>query len=248
MKPTYVVLPCLYSASLTTSWGAISREGLKIYSVSLDTLGLYSRSIADLQLLASVFKLIDDVPPPVTPKPLSESKFAFIKTEQWDLGSGPSKTLIESWDKAKALLREAGATVEDVDLPAEFDLIGGVRHTHIMNGEGRVNFLPEYMVAKELLSDQLQGHVENRDQISRKMLLHAYDSLSALRPKLDALARGYDAIITPSVPDEAPMGIQRTGDARFQAMWTIMHVPAINIPGFASDNGMPFGFTVVAPR
>lgn len=31
-------------------------------------------------------------------------------------------------------------------------------------------------------------------------------------------------------------------------MWTILHVPAINIPGFAGENGMPIGLTLVTPR
>jgi Asp-tRNA(Asn)/Glu-tRNA(Gln) amidotransferase A subunit family amidase len=31
-------------------------------------------------------------------------------------------------------------------------------------------------------------------------------------------------------------------------MWTILHVPALNVPGFAGDNGLPIGLTVVGPR
>jgi Asp-tRNA(Asn)/Glu-tRNA(Gln) amidotransferase A subunit family amidase len=31
-------------------------------------------------------------------------------------------------------------------------------------------------------------------------------------------------------------------------MWTILHVPCLNVPGFAGDDGMPIGLTVVGPR
>jgi len=31
-------------------------------------------------------------------------------------------------------------------------------------------------------------------------------------------------------------------------MWTILQVPALNVPGFAGENGMPIGLTVVGPR
>ena len=31
-------------------------------------------------------------------------------------------------------------------------------------------------------------------------------------------------------------------------MWTILHVPCLNLPGFAGENGMPIGLTIVKPR
>ena len=135
----------------------------------------------------------------------------------------------------------------DVDLPAEFD---GVlpKVVRVMAAEGRVNFLPEYMIAKDKLDSLLISHVENQTKISRREQLDMYDSIAALRPKIDAVAREYDAIITPSVPGEAWVGQERTGDARFCGMWTALHVPCVNIPGFASENGMPIGLTLVAPR
>lgn len=31
-------------------------------------------------------------------------------------------------------------------------------------------------------------------------------------------------------------------------MWTILHVPCLNLPGFAGENSMPVGLTLVEPR
>jgi len=31
-------------------------------------------------------------------------------------------------------------------------------------------------------------------------------------------------------------------------MWTILQVPALNVPGFAGENGLPIGLTLVGPR
>jgi Asp-tRNA(Asn)/Glu-tRNA(Gln) amidotransferase A subunit family amidase len=145
-------------------------------------------------------------------------------------------------------LRAAGAEVVDIEMPHEFDDIPGGRHRYIQNGEARVNFLLEYMIDKDSLHPLLAGHVENKTNITRRMQLDAYDQLAALRPVVDRLASQYDAIVTPSVPSEAPMGLGHTGDARFCSMWTALHVPCVNIPGFASENGMPIGLTLVAPR
>jgi Asp-tRNA(Asn)/Glu-tRNA(Gln) amidotransferase A subunit family amidase len=31
-------------------------------------------------------------------------------------------------------------------------------------------------------------------------------------------------------------------------MWTILQVPALNVPGFGGENGLPIGLTLVGPR
>jgi len=31
-------------------------------------------------------------------------------------------------------------------------------------------------------------------------------------------------------------------------MWTILQVPCLNIPGFAGENGLPIGLTLLGPR
>lgn len=57
------------------------------------------------------------------------------------------------------------------------------------------------------------GHVENSTQLSRKAQLDAYDGCASLRPVWDEIAGHYDAVLTPSVPGEAPLGLESTGDA-----------------------------------
>ena len=135
----------------------------------------------------------------------------------------------------------------EIALPPAFEGITGLRHRWMMNGEGRVNMLAEARVDPAGLSDDLHAHVENRHGITRKMQLQAYDEIAALRPVIDGIASQYDAIVTPSVPSEAPKGM-KTGDARFNSMWTALHVPCVHVPGFASESGMPIGLTLVGPR
>lgn len=59
----------------------------------------------------------------------------------------------------------------------------------------------------------LHGHVNNTSKLTRKAQLESYDGCAKLRPVWDEIAGKYDVVFTPSVVDEAPVGIQSTGDA-----------------------------------
>jgi Asp-tRNA(Asn)/Glu-tRNA(Gln) amidotransferase A subunit family amidase len=247
--------------ALKPTWNSITREGQKIYSLILDTLGLYARSVADLELLADAFAIHDDQPAP-TDFSVKGAKFAMLKTMVWpNIGPGGSAAM----DKAVSLLRTHGAEVEEIELPENLNQLPAW-HATVLNSDGRTAFLPEYSAAKDQLSGQLVGHVENSDKISRKAQIEAFDSISAARPVVDELLGRYAAVLTPSVPDEAPLGIEKTGSAAFCLIWTVrkfqvvhqvdsplidlqaLHTPVVNIPGFKGEHGMPVGVSLVAPR
>ncbi|KAI0383606.1 glutamyl-tRNA amidotransferase subunit A [Hypomontagnella monticulosa] len=225
------------------TWNSISREGLKFYSLILDTIGFFARSVEDFGLLADVFALEDDVPPN-TEFSIKGAKFALVKTMVWPQAGPGTVAALEAGAK---LLREHGAEVEEIELPAEFDRMPEWHHT-VLHSDGRPTFLPEYRIAKEKLSPFLAYHVENGLNISRAAQLEAFDGIAALRPKIDAIAGRYAAILTPSVVDEAPVGRHSTGSPAFNAIWTALHTPVVNIPGFKGENGMPIGLSLVAPR
>lgn len=209
------------------TWGSISREGLAQYSMTCDTLGLYARSVQDLELLSSVFQLADDEPIPSTPFPIKGSRIAFLKTHVWPKAGPGTKA---AWEKAKELLSKEGASVEEIELPEEFAKITDW-HAAVLAGEGRTSFLGselsgiiletekcsqkhlDYLLAKEKMHPMLHGHVENHTKLSRKAQLDAYDGCAKLRPVWDEIASKHDVIFTPSVVDEAPVGIGGTGDA-----------------------------------
>ncbi|KAJ5058740.1 amidase signature domain-containing protein [Bipolaris maydis] len=229
--------------ALKPTWNSITREGQKIYSLILDTLGLYARSVADLELLADTFAIHDDAPVP-SDFTVKGAKFAVLKTMVWpQVGPGTAAAL----DKAVSLLRVHGAEVEEVSLPEHLNDLPSW-HATVLNSDGRTAFLPEYTVAKDRISEQLVGHVENSKKITRKAQLEAFDKIAAARPVVDELLEKYAAVLTPSVPDEAPLGIEKTGSAAFCLIWTALHTPVVNVPGFKGQNGMPIGISLVAPR
>ncbi len=216
-------------------------------SITCDTVGLYCRALDDLDLLCDVFNLHDDTPVTLPTLDLSSAKFGFVKTHVWPKAT---PNLTKAWDQAKQLLADAGAQVEEVELPEIFDNLG-VWHRNILHMEGQSAFLGDYLFAPEELDPWVTKHVVNDTQTTRRELLESYDSIARLRPIIDGIAANYTALITPSVTDEAPKieePTRFTGDASFNLMWTVLHLPVINVPGFVGCNGMPIGLSVVAPR
>lgn len=226
------------------TWNSITREGQKLYSLIFDTLGLYARSVDDLKLLLDAFQLVDD--DPVEEFQIKGAKFALLTfpTPEWpEAGPGTAAAMA----KATELLRAHGAEVEQVSLPDEFQPMFKY-HLQVIAGDGRIAFLPEYYIAKDKLHSSLVEFVENAGKHTRKEQLRAFDELAAMRPKMDALADKYTAIIAPSVVDEAPLGYDNTGDPTFCAPWTAMHMPVVNVPGFHGKNGLPVGLSLISSR
>jgi amidase len=227
--------------AMKPTWGAINREGLKTLALSLDTLGLYARSAEDLELLADVFALEDRNP--VAPFTLRGARVAACRSPAWDKVEPATRGAFE---RGIGLLRKAGAEVEPLDLPPVFSLLPE-HHATVMAGEAHVTFLSEIRARPELLSEDIAALAKNSKGVSKSALLAALDAAAECRVAFDTIAAEYDAVLTPSTRGEAPKGT-KTGDAALNAIWTLLHAPVVQIPGFNGPSGMPVGLSLTSPR
>ena len=223
------------------TWSSISREGLKMSSTTLDTLGLYARSARDLMLLADVFALEAlEGPAPVT---LGSLRVGICRTPNWDKALPATEAALR---QAVALLRAAGAEVDELVLPQTFEPITR-SHMLIARREGRAAFLNEYRTTPNL-HDDFKATVENRAGYTVAETREAYRHADACRGLYDDIAIGYDIVLTPSATGEAPAGQDKTGDASFNSMWTLLQVPVVNVPGLVGPSGLPVGLSLVGRR
>lgn len=222
------------------TWGAVSREGARIYAISLDTIGWYGRSVADLDLMAEVYGIGEAHP---TADSISGLRIAFCRSPEWAVTEAPMR---DAFARAERVLAEAGATVTALDLPDAFSSLSAA-HKVILFREGRAAFLNLYRAHKGLLHDEFQHRVENRDRFTDQDLIGAYDLAARCRVEFDSIASGFDAIVTPSAPGEAPTGLG-AGNPALNQIWTLLHVPCVNLPAMRSPSGMPLGLTLTGPR
>jgi Asp-tRNA(Asn)/Glu-tRNA(Gln) amidotransferase A subunit family amidase len=224
---------------LKPSWGLVSREGIRMSSITLDTLGWYGRSIDDLILVGTAFRIPED-PTPVAIKGL---RVGVCQSPAWHAIEPAGATALAT---AAARLAAAGAIVTELTLPEPFYRLHAA-HRAIIAGEGAASFLPEYINAPALLAPDLKSRVEN--PASPQEWLAAYALADACRPQFDALfGPDLDVILTPSSPGEAPVGLHTTGNAIFNSMWTLLHGPNVGIPCGRGPTNLPVGITLVGPR
>jgi Asp-tRNA(Asn)/Glu-tRNA(Gln) amidotransferase A subunit family amidase len=227
--------------AMKPSWGLVNREGVKIFSLTLDTVGWYARSVADLALVAEVFA-IPDVPAAMASA--RGMRIAVCPSPVFEHAAPETRAALA---RGRDILETHGIKTETLELPPRFDGLAAAQE-RVMHGEGRVAFLAEYRRAGHLLDDDFKGRVENRQGITPQQLRDAYDLAAECRVAFDAIAAQYDAILTPAAPGEAPQGLAFTGDAVFNKIWTLLHVPCVAVPGFHGPNGLPVGLQLVAAR
>ena len=81
--------------------------------------------------------------------------------------------------------------------------------------------------------------------ISRTHYLDAQATAASARADFAQWMHGWDALLAPSAPGAAPLGLHATGDPLFSRMWTLLGVPTITLPGASAHNGLPIGVQLV---
>jgi Asp-tRNA(Asn)/Glu-tRNA(Gln) amidotransferase A subunit family amidase len=226
--------------ALKPTWGVVSREGAKIYSLTFDTIGWYARNVDDLELLAEVYGIEDDAAP--KRGPLEGRRIGYCLPFPEAIEEDSRNAVLA----AAALMRKAGAEVTEITLPAAFATLNDA-HKIIMYSEGRASFLNLYRAHFEQLHDHFRHRVENRDGFSRADLRKAYDAAASCRVVFDELASAYDAVLAPSAPGEAPPG-RTHGNPALNQIWSLLHAPVVNVPGWFGKNGLPIGVSLVGAR
>jgi Asp-tRNA(Asn)/Glu-tRNA(Gln) amidotransferase A subunit family amidase len=221
------------------TFATISTEGVMPYAAMLDTVGWYARSAEDAAMLTRILDVSDHpIPAPPSPEGLH---IGLCRTPHWDRSMPETRIALA---EASRRLSEAGAVVTDVEPGEDFARLNELRQA-VMWAQGRVSFLHLQRRAPDKISPGIRKSME---RIGDKTLCAALDRAAALRPAFDTLAGGFDAIMTPSAPGEAPIGLAFTGDSIFNGLWTLLHVPCINLPGLTGPHGMPVGIQLVGAR
>jgi Asp-tRNA(Asn)/Glu-tRNA(Gln) amidotransferase A subunit family amidase len=234
------------------SFGAIPRTGVLMQSPTLDTLGVFARTPADAAMCAQVLfghdagdaatapapapNLLDVAlsAPPVKPV------FALVKPPGWDKADPDLHAAFEE------LCAALGDQVFEVDLPAAFDEAAVIRER--INLAEMARYYYRYAKQAEVLGPRTQEALTRGNAIGARDYLAGLDWPQVLNAGLEEIFERCDAILCPAATGPAPEGLEFTGDAIFNGLWTLTGVPAVTVPAFTAGNGMPMGVQMVAAR
>jgi amidase len=236
-----VIRPASYCGvvGFKPTFGLIPRAGLKLISESLDTIGTFTRSVADAALLTSVLSGRPDISP-VTDV-VSPPCIGLCRTPQWSFAE---EATTRAFAQAAELLQNAGALVVKTSLPAAFKGLATAQED-IMAYEAFRSLAFEKNVHEERLSETLSSLLSVGEVLDTDCYVEAQALARRCRENLDEVFQKYDVLLVPSATGEAPSGLAATGDPIFSRIWTLLHVPCINLPGLRSPLGLPVGIQLV---
>lgn len=217
--------------------GKISLEGVNPLASSLDTMGWFGRSVADVNLLASV---------------LLGASNAVEKSGTIRLGwfPGPEAAqadadAVQALERARALLRANGIELVDIELPAKDFVALGESNRIIMSCE-MSRFYEKLYRNKAPLGDLTVAMIEFGLQISDAQLKAELEHAERCRQMFTQVAKGLDAVLTLASPGEAPLKQNGTGSPMFNRTWTTIGVPCLGLPFGKGCQGLPLAVQLVA--
>jgi Asp-tRNA(Asn)/Glu-tRNA(Gln) amidotransferase A subunit family amidase len=235
------------------SYGAISRSGIHPLSATLDTVGVFARSVADAAWFGACLMGPDGrdeatstrgplrtLHVPLEPRP-GPPRLAMVKTPKWNLATQEQR---DHFMQTATRLQEGGADVREVSLPKLFDKAWDNVMT-ILSRDAVKSFQLIESRHRISLSPPLQQLLDRGRTVTPEQYAHARGERDNYRRWFDDLFGKFDAIITIPAAGEAPEGLGNTGDAAFNSLWTQVGAPAINIPSGFGAKGLPLGLQVV---
>jgi len=213
------------------SYGRISIDGVLPYAKSLDTIGFFTHTPADMLALWEAMGHSsgrDETLTAGVPDPMPEVDVEMTTAVQHAIDT----------------LRRAGIATRPVD-------IAGL----LKNVDAATNDVSVYEAAR-FHEQRWKEHgaklLELADLVERGLKMPAEQYERARREiregqsRLSELYKTTQVILVPAATGSAPRGLSNTGDPRMNAPWTGLGTPAISIPMPVS--GLPLGLQITADR
>jgi Asp-tRNA(Asn)/Glu-tRNA(Gln) amidotransferase A subunit family amidase len=213
--------------------------GVKCYSWTLDTVGLFAAGVTDLAHGLSAMTNR----PELLPGAAIETPRIGVVTQ--DFAGAPEASGAEALRIAVAAAERAGASVRTLSLP---DVIAEAWQIHptLQEFEAHQALAWEYRTQHAAMPPLLRAVLDK--SVGRPPFVYdaARGVANRARKALRTIFEDVDMLLTFSAPGAAPKGLGSTGEARFNRLWTLMGVPCVNIPAYVAEGGLPVGVQVIA--
>lgn len=248
-----VIRPASFNGvyGLKPTLGLISRTGVLLQSHTLDTVGVYGRSLADLALIADALSGHDPSDPvsyararPNLSAVLAtgasvQPTFAFFRSPAWEAAEPAARAAIE------AFVAKLGSVASEVQIPGMDGIVE--HHGNVMGAENAGYYGPLLANHPEGLSDNITARLQASIKITGGEYVRSLNARETAYAEVARVLESYSAILTLSSCGPAPKGFATTGNAIFNGMWTLLGVPCVSLPLMTVD-GLPCGVQLIGKR
>jgi Asp-tRNA(Asn)/Glu-tRNA(Gln) amidotransferase A subunit family amidase len=237
-----VIRPASYCgvAAIKPSFRLLPTVGVKCYSWTLDTVGLFAAGVEDLALGLSA---ISNRPELLLYAAIGTPRIGVVTQ---DFAGAPETASAEALRIAVEAVQRAGASVRTLAMP-EMTAQAWAAHEPVQEFEAHQALAWEYRTQYDAMPPLLRAKLdETRDRIPPADYDEARRTANRGRKALAKLFDDVDVLLTFSAPGAAPKGLASTGDTRFNKLWSLMGVPCVNIPAHVADGGLPVGVQLIA--
>jgi len=210
------------------TFGLIPMAGVLPFAPSLDTVGFFTQTVADMACLWTRgfdARVTGDL-----------RRVALLRVN----ADFPMEHALQ---QAARQLRDHGAVVEEMDPPAGWLDLSRAAFT-INQYEGARSHRERFDRFGERIGIRLADLVRTGLEIPETEYRSAVRVVEQMRGEVTNLFWDYPAVLTPAATGPPPAGLASTGDPANNAPWTALGVPAISIP--LPVSGAPLGLQITA--
>ena len=235
---------------LKPTFGRITRRNVLPYAWSLDTMGVLTRNVRDAALLLRALSGYDPLDDGSVDRPIQHVRAAANEPRPPRLGlvreylDRSQPDVREHLQATARRLERLGADVREVRFPGDLDLALAC-HLTIQLAESADVHAHWHAQQPDAYAPRLRAGIEVGQLVPGVAYVRAQRGRRRLRRAFDGLLGDLDALLLPTASNVAP-DPSTTGDTSFQAVITMLGLPAISLPSGLNADGLPFSTQLVS--
>jgi aspartyl-tRNA(Asn)/glutamyl-tRNA(Gln) amidotransferase subunit A len=239
---------------LKPTYGELPVGGVVPLSRTLDHVGPLALTVLDAWHLYRALLGSGGTAPPAAPAP-HQLRLTVPRRYFLDLIDDEVRT---RFDESVEKLRQAGASIDDTDIPNAGDI--APIYLHIAFGDAAAYHAVTLDSMPEKYTTPVRYRLETARYVMAEDYVRALNGRDALTRQVDLAMSGHDALVLPTLPIPAPVlgtSLARIGGSdhpvrnvmlRLTQLFNLTGHPAISIPCGVTVAGLPCGLQLVGRR